>query len=152
MAKRKVYYAKGDNGKWAQINKVPDHSIEQLSFDFDISQETAEKLSDNKEMEFTFTSQIEPTEAVGQLFDDNIYEALLDEIDKLRTCWLNAMYYIDHATTRKDIFYVDKVTRAETQSCMSNIHELLDYYKDICQQEYNQERDSILKEMAKNMN
>jgi len=152
MAKRKVYYAKGDNGKWTQINKVPDHSIEQLSFDFDISQETAEELSDNKEMEVTFTTMIEPTEAVGQLFDDNIYEALLDEIDKLRICWLNAMYYIDHATTRKDIFYVDKVTLAETQSCMSNIHELLDYYKDICQQEYKQERDSILKEITKNMN
>lgn len=152
MAKRKAYYVKDENGKWIQVSELPEfNSPEQLSFAFDVDQETAERLKDGEEMESTVS--IEPTEAIKQLFDvdsDDIYEALLDEIDKLRNCWLNAMYYIDHSRTLTDIMHSDTVTKREVEIHYKNIQVLLNDYLNVCSHEYNSERNPIAQSIAKN--
>lgn len=150
MAKRKAYYVKDENGKWTQVAELPDHNLEQLSFAFDVDQETAEKLKDCKEMEFTVSID---QSAIDQPFlgidSDDIYEALLDEIDKLRNCWLNAMYYIDHSKTLSDIMHSDTVTKREVENRYQNIQVLLKDYLDFCSNEYNSERNPIVQSIVK---
>lgn len=154
MTKKKPYYIKDENGKWTQISKLPDfNNPEQLSFSFDVDQDIAEKLNDGKEAEFTVSvSTEEIPEVIEQLGvdSDDVYDALLDEIDKLRNCWLNAMYYIDHARTMTDILHSDKVTQNELRIHKTNILELLEEYLTVCTIEYNSERIPILQSIAAN--
>lgn len=151
MAKRKAYYVKDENGKWSQVSELPDHDMEQLSFAFDVDQETAEKLKDGEEMEFTVSANPEIVDLLlSDVISDDVYEALLDEIDKLRNCWLNAMYYIDHSRTLTDIMHSDTVTKREVEICYKNIQALLKDYLNVCNHEYNSERNPIVQSIAKN--
>lgn len=151
MAKRKAFYVKDENGKWTQINELPDHDIEQLSFAFDVDQETAEKLKDGEEMEFTVSTNPEIIEQVlSDVNSDDVYETLLDEIDKLRNCWLNAMYYVDHAKILSDIAHSDSVLQRELEARCQNIQTLLNDYLEICTREYITERNTIAQAIVKN--
>jgi len=151
MAKRKAFYVKDENGKWTQINELPDHDIEQLSFAFNVDQETAEKLKDGEEMEFTVSTNPEIVEQLlSDVNSDDVYETLLDEIDKLRNCWLNAMYYVDHAKILSDIARSDSVLQRELEFRCQNIQTLLNDYLEICTREYLTERNTIAQAITKN--
>lgn len=155
MAKRKAYYVKDENGKWTQINELPDHSIEQLSFTFEDDIEQTEKLKEGYSEEFTV--ELEPEEIrelYYTLYDpDDIRDRVIDCVDAIRNSYLNGAYYVAHAENTEDILKADKISKEDALVACHKLAEILDVYVEACENEYLIERNPIMKSfMAKDLN
>lgn len=153
MAKRKVYYAKDENGKWTQVSELPDHNVEQLSFTFD--QEPTVNISEgySGKMETTITEEGE-LEALYKLYDpDDIRDRVVDCVDAIRNAYLNGVYYVAHAENTEDILKADEILNEESMAACTKLAAILDVYVEACTNEYLIERNPIMKALtAKDLN